>query len=115
MPIKLHIISFALCSKDAMDRLLAYVQYDFAAPPIICFDPAINRAVAFAVADKLIFQGKNGKYVLTEKGQDLVSEIDKKAEIFTAEKTTLSLLAKKLTDRKIKQLSDSWRNTYAEN
>ena len=63
----------------------------------------------------MIFQGKNGKYVLTDKGQELVSEIDNKSEIFTAEKIALSLLSKKLTDNKIKQLSDIWRNTYAEN
>lgn len=115
LPIKLHIISFALCSKEAMDRLLDFVQYDFASPPIIRFDPAVNRAVTFAIADELIFQGKNGKYVLTDKGQELVSEIDKNSEIFTAEKIALSLLSKKLTDNKIKQLSDIWRNTYAEN
>lgn len=114
-PIKLHIISFALCSKDAMGKLLDYAQYDFASPPVIRFDPAVNRAVTFAIADELIFQGKNGKYVLTEKGWGLVSEIDKDSEIFVTEKLSLSFLSKKLTDNKIKQLSDIWRNTYAEN
>lgn len=115
LPIKLHIISFALCSKEAMDRLLDYVQYDFVSPPIIRFDPSVNRAVSFAIADEIIFQGKNGKYVLTDKGQKLVSKIDENSEIFTSEKKTLSILSKKLTDNKIKQLSDIWRNTYAEN
>lgn len=115
LPVKLHIISFAMCSKDAMDKLINYAQYDFCVPPIIRFDPAVNRAVTFAIADNLIFQGKNGKYILTNKGWDLVSEIDKDESIFVAEKSALSLLSKKLTDNKIKQLSDIWRNTYAEN
>lgn len=114
LPIKLHMISFALCSKDAMERLLHYAQYEFAVPPIIRFDPAVNRAVTFAISDNLIFQGKNGKYILTDKGWDLVSEIEKDTTIFVSEKSELLLLAKKLTDEKIKQLSDIWRNTYAE-
>jgi len=114
LPIKLHMISFALCSKDAMNRLIHYAQYEFSAPPIIRFDPAVNRAVTFAIADNLIFQGKNGKYILTDKGWDLVSEIEQDTTIFISEKSELSLLAKKLTDNKIKQLSDIWRDTYAE-
>ncbi len=115
LPIKLHIISFALCSKDAMDKLINYTQCNFSVPPIIRFDPAVNRAVTFAIADNLIFQGKNGKYILTDKGWNLVSEIEKDENMFVAEKSALSLLSKKLTDNKIKQLSDIWRNTYAEN
>lgn len=114
LPIKLHIISFALCSKDAMDKLLNYAQYEFTVPPIIRFDPAVNRAVTFAIADNLIFQGKNGKYILTDKGWNLVSEIEKDVSVFVAEKSALSLLSKKLTDNKMKQLSDIWRNTYVE-
>ena len=97
-----------------MTRLFHYAHYVFSAPPIIRFDPAVNRAVTFAIADNLIFQGKNGKYILTDKGWDLVSEIEQDTTIFVSEKSELSLLAKKLTDNKIKQLSDIWRDTYAE-
>ena len=114
LPIKLHMVSFALCSKAAMDKLLAFSQSEFTAPPIIRFDPAINRAVSFAIADDLVFQGQNGKYTLTDKGWSFVSEIDKDSTVLIAEKSDLSLLAKKLTDTKIKLLSDVWRNTYAE-
>ena len=63
----------------------------------------------------VIHLGKNGKYILTDKGWELVSKIDKKLEVFTTEKIALSILSKKLTDNKIRQLSDIWRNTYAEN
>lgn len=114
LPIKLHMISFALCSKSAMEKLLEFAQNEFIAPPIIRFDPAVNRAVSFAIADNLIFQSSNGKYVLAEKGRNLISEIDKDADVLVTEKADLSALSKKLTDQKIKQLSDIWRNTYAE-
>ncbi len=97
-----------------MDKLLYFAQNDFAEPPIVRFDPAVNRAVAFAIADKLIFQAKNGKYVLTDKGWNLVQEIDKDSTVLASEKMDLSALSKKLTDDKLKQLSEIWRNTYAE-
>ena len=114
LPIKLHMISFALCSKSVMDKLLDFAQNEFISPPIVRFDPSVNRAVTFAIAEGLVFQGNNGKYLLTDKGRNLVAEIDKDATVLVAEKFDLASLSKKLTDQKIKQLSDVWRNTYAE-
>lgn len=114
LPIKLHMISFALCSKAAMDRLLYFAEHEFSTPPIVRFDPAVNRAVTFAIADELIFQGKNGKYILADKGWSLVSDIEEDPNVLVSEKSDLSMLSKKLTDQKIKQLSDNWRNAYAE-
>jgi hypothetical protein len=97
-----------------MDKLLDFSQNELASPPIVRFDPAVNKAVTFAMADKLIFQGKNGKYVLTDKGKKLVKEIDNNPTVLATEKLDLSALSKKLTDFKIKLLSDIWRSTYAE-
>lgn len=113
-PVKLHMISFALSSRAIMERLINFTRSDYALPPIIRFDPAVNRAVSFAVADGLIFQAINGKYVLTDKGKMLVSEIEKDSEVLVVEKHDLSILSKKLTDEKIKQLSEVWRATYVE-
>ncbi|MCP1102771.1 hypothetical protein M2454_003078 [Aequitasia blattaphilus] len=114
LPIKLHMISFALCSKEAMDKLLIFTQSEYAEVPIVRFDPAVNSAVTFGIADGLIFQGQNGKYALTDKGRFFVSKIEKESTVLSAEKKDLSLLSTKLTDAKIKQLSDIWRNIYAE-
>lgn len=115
LPVKLHMISFALCSKFTMDKLINFARNEFAPPPIIRFDPAVNRAVSFAIADNLIIHGINGKYFLTDKGRKLVAEIDKEPTVLAIEKSDLSELSKKLTDEKIKQLSYVWRSTYAEN
>ncbi|NYB73422.1 hypothetical protein HZF24_04630 [Sedimentibacter hydroxybenzoicus DSM 7310] len=114
LPVKLHMISFALCSKSTMDKLVNFALNEFADTPIIRFDPAVNRAVTFAIADNLIIHSKNGKYTLTDKGKKFVEEIDKDPTVLAAEKLDLSELSKKLTDEKIKQLSYIWRNTYAE-
>jgi hypothetical protein len=114
-PIKLHIIAFALCSKAAMDKLISFSKNISDEPPVVRFDPAVNRAVTFGIADKLIRQSKNGKYVLTEKGKKLVQEIDNDESILVAEKAELSILSVRLTDEKIKQLSNVWRGVYAKN
>lgn len=114
-PVKLHMISFALSSREIMERLISFTQSDYSPPPIVRFDPAVNRAVSFAIADGLIFQAANGKYVLTDKGKRLVSEIEKDYEVLVVEKQDLTTLSKKLTDEKIKSLSEVWRTTYAEN
>ena len=114
-PVKLHMISFALSSKVIMERLIIFAQNESALPPIIRFDPAVNRAVSFAIADELILQASNGKYALTDKGRMLVSEIEKDSEILAVEKQELKTLSKKLTDEKIKRLAEVWRATYAEN
>jgi len=114
LPVKLHMISFALCSKNAIDRLIDFARYDIATTPIVRFDPAINKAVAFAIADNLIFQGKNGKYCLTDKGIRFVNEIDNEPSVLCDEKMSLGNLSKKLTDEKIKELSNIWREQNAE-
>ena len=107
-------VSFALCSKSVMDKLLDFAQSEFISPPVVRFDPAVNRAVTFAIAEGLILQGNNGKYILTDKGWSLVAKIDNDETVLATEKFDLATLSTKLTDQKIKQLSDVWRNTYAE-
>ena len=57
----------------------------------------VNRAVTFAIADELIFQGKNEKYVLTDKNWELVSEIDKNSEDKKKKKIFVRYVIKKLT------------------
>lgn len=112
--IKIHMISFALSSKAAMERLDDFVHSEYALPPIIRFDPAVNRAITFAVADGLIYQLKNGNYLLTPKGKELVLHVDKEPELLMAEKHALEGISKKLTDKKINSLAEAWRTIYAE-
>lgn len=113
-PIKLHMISFALSSKEIMDKLLSFAREN-AEPPLIRFDPAVNKAVSFAIADGLILQSNKGKYVLSDKGKTLVKKIKEDAQVLVAEKIDLKNLSKKLSDERIKKLSELWRSKYAEN
>ena len=54
--VKIHIFSSALNTKENMkileDYLLEKIPY-----MLVGFDPAVNRAVKYAIADKLLIQG----------------------------------------------------------
>lgn len=111
--IKLHIISNALNASECMVALEDYVT-DRMAFMIVQFDPAVNRAIKYAIADGLVCQLKNGTFKLTNVGKEMVKKINKE-EIMMEEKAFLSKLGTKLTNEKIEQLMSLWRYKNAEN
>lgn len=111
--IKLHMISLALFSKSNFAKLLSFSTEEVSTPPIVRFDPAVNKATEYAIADKLIMQMPNGKLSLTDRGKLLVVGVDSDETIMNEEKNSLSNLAKSLTEDKIKNLSENWRKMYA--
>lgn len=111
--VKLHILSSALNTKDNMDRLEKYIneQNNYL---IVRFDPAVNRAVNYALVDKLIIHLKNGTLKLTDKGKALVKVIREDNELMIIEKEFLSKIGNKLTTEKIDNLMSTWRYRNAE-
>lgn len=112
--VKLHIISNALNTKAYMDILEAYVN-DKIPFMIARFDPAVNRAIKYAIADKLLVQQKNGKFRLTDKGKSLVKKMEKEKDLLVIEKNYLSKLGTRLTDEKLESLISYWRYNNADN
>ena len=82
---------------------------------IVRFDPALNRALEYAVADAMIVQQGNGTYKLIEKGKKLVKAIIEDKEIFRSEKETLNEISLSLTEERIKEISERWKYQNAEN
>lgn len=111
--IKLHMISFALVSRDNMSKLAAFADGEDRVP-IVRFDPAVNRALTYAIAYGFIEQNKTGKYALTSYGKCLADQIKNANDLMTMEITDLSILEKKLSESKVKELVDMWRNKHAE-
>lgn len=111
--VKLHIISNALNTKECMQALEEYVNGTMSFM-LVRFDPAVNRAIKYAIADKLVIQLKNGTFKLTDTGKELVKKIDKE-DILQEEKIFLKELGFKLTNDKIEQLMSLWRYKNAEN
>ena len=106
--IKLHMISFALISSINMNKLVEFAE-ETGNTPIVRFDPAVNRALTYAIAYGFIEQQPNAKYKLTSRGQKLVDQIKHVDDLMTVEVNDLNMLAKKLTETKVKEIVDTWR------
>lgn len=113
--IKLHMISFALCTCDNMDRLLNFADQVLSIPPVVRFDPAVNKALTYAVAYGFVEQQKNGNYKLTKQGQNYADRIKLAGDLLVPEVYYLTELSKKLPESRIKELTEIWRVSNAEN
>ena len=110
--IKLQMISYALFSNETMTRLISYAE-GIGPAPIVRFDPAVNKALTYAIAYGFVTQQKTGNYKLTTKGHNLAERIKIVGDLMTTELTSLKELSKKLTEAKIKELTELWRNNNA--
>ena len=106
-------ISFALLSQQNMDKLIDFSERTDESV-IVRFDPAVNRALTYSVAYGFISQQPNGYYRLTKQGQNLAERIKLAEDLITNEIKLLTALSKKLTETRIKELIDIWRDQHAE-
>ena len=113
--IKMHIIGSALSDNRFRKKLMTFLNSHLQYNIIIRFDPALNRALEFAIADEMIVQQGNGTYKLTEKGKKLAKAISDDKTIFRSEKEILSEISLGLTEERIEELSERWRYQNAEN
>ena len=107
--IKMHIIGSALSDNRFKQELIKFLNSRVQHNLIVRFDPALNRALEYAVADAMIVQQGNGTYKLTEKGKKLVKAIIEDKEIFRSEKETLNEISLSLTEERIKEISERWK------
>jgi len=106
--IKLHMISFALISQANMKKLLEFAE-GIGSTPIVRFDPAVNRALSYAIAYGFIEQQPNSKYKLSDRGHRLADQIKYVGDLMAVEISDLNMLAKKIPETKIKEIVDLWR------
>lgn len=107
--VKLHIISNALSSNNMLKELEKVIDDKTETIPIVRFEPAITRAVNFAIADGLIeIQSSNSKMKLTDKGKKIYSEILQDSDLMILEKQELSQIKDKLKDSVINRIIEKW-------
>ncbi|KJS19103.1 MAG: hypothetical protein VR72_20450 [Clostridiaceae bacterium BRH_c20a] len=108
--LKLHFISWGLTSKKEMDALAYFANKKKGSVyPYIKFDPALNRALAFAVSEQIILQQSNGKYLLGEKGKKFFDELIENQDLLKIEKNFLASISTKLPENKIHSILGDWR------
>jgi hypothetical protein len=108
--LKLHLFSWALKSDKNMEALK-----DFAVSNLkknirfFGIELTLNRALNLAYAQKLL-SVENGNYFLLEKGSQFVKTIVGDKDLFIYEKQSLSLIGKKITEKKITELINHWNH-----
>ncbi|SHM51768.1 hypothetical protein [Flavobacterium saccharophilum] len=115
--LKLHLFSWALSSDKNISKLKDYVTSNFQTDfSVWSIEPALNRALQYAIAENIcdVVNGKN--YKLTEKGFKFYQMINSDTELFDKEKSFLTFIGKsKITDSRINAMSNQWNINYAEN
>ena len=82
---------------------------------VVRFDPAVNRALTYAVAYGFVVQQQNGNYKLTDQGKSFAERIKLAGDLMVTEIRELTDLSKRLTETRIKELTEIWRDRHAEN
>lgn len=107
--IKMHIVATAIADFEYKRRLEKYMKTHMENEFVVRFEPAVNRALEFALADDFITQQVNGSYKLTDKGKELAAKILEDKTIFLHEKNVLEGIGVDLTEEKIRAISERWR------
>lgn len=113
--LKLHMLSVSLSTAEDMKRLSDLIFGNTQSYTVVRLDPAVNHAVKYALAEKIIIQQKNGLFKLTVLGKSFVKGIIKNSELMANEKRYLFSIADKLTEATIKKLTSFWRYSNVEN
>lgn len=108
--IKLHIISNAISSNKSLKELEKFLNDSSNNVSIVRFDPALTRAIDYALAEKIIDIQNNGKIKLSDKGKFLYQEVIEDKELMILEKDSLKHISNKLTEEKIEEIIVNWRN-----
>ncbi len=107
--LKLHLFSWAFQGYKNRNKLKKWVSSDFETTMSIwTLSPHVNRAIAFAIGEKLLKE-KKGRYTLTQKGNEYLSKIDTIEDAYLTEKKVLNQYGKIISDAKIDKLAKDWK------
>jgi hypothetical protein len=71
---------------------------------VLHLDPSVNRAIEFALGEKLVLIENKGEIKLADKGSQFLDLILKDTEMYKREKEILGQLGKKLSESKISEI-----------
>lgn len=113
--LKLHLFSWALSSDGNLEKLNEHVKSSFTSEfSVWGIEPALNRALQFAIAEQIceVISGKN--YKLSPKGVKFYDLIQADPDLLSNEKRFLSSIGKNtITDSRITSMSKQWTLPYA--
>lgn len=71
---------------------------------VVHHDPAVNRAVQYAIAENLVSLEKTGKIKLTDSGLSVVDKMIADEDLFIEEKEYLKKLGKRVSEVQVKDV-----------
>ena len=113
--IKLQMIATALSNDNDIKELIDYTLKKNDMLPVVRFDPSVNKALRYTLAENLVIQQKNGKYKLSDLGRQYVSAIEDDDKLMRREKEYLTKLGINITEDTIEELMSKWRYQNASN
>lgn len=108
--LKIHLFFWALKSKSNQEKLKGLIE-NRSLTNIWGLDPTVNRALNFAIAEKLCEREK-ASIKLASKGELFSKELEK-SDVLSLEKQFLIFIGQSITEEKIKQLSKNWTDDNA--
>jgi hypothetical protein len=98
--LKFQLLNWAFKLPEREKILLDLIQDPLITPPFISMDPSVNRALQFAVAEKLItFSQTTGKFTLSSTGEEFANAIIQEEDVLTSEKKLLRKIGSSITDK----------------
>jgi len=107
--IKLHMISVALGTDQEIQKLIKQTNDGLVEIPVVRFDPAVNRALLYAIMEGIIIQQKDGKLKLSPLGKTYVICIIKQEDLMQRERCFLSKISTGITESMIQKIMTDWR------
>lgn len=111
--LKLHLFSWVLKFDKNMDLFQKFILSNYKDEfQVWSIEPALNRALQYAIADNLCELTSTSKYKLTEKG-NLFCDSILNSEAFEKEITFLKFVGKnKITDSRLNSMIKQWKIEY---
>lgn len=98
---KIHIVNWALKNGEHVESYLAYIESGKGKRPFINLDPAMDKAIDYALYSKLLTI-ENNRVTLTAEGIEIANKL-KKSDVFGNEKKLLDRLKSALSEEKVKK------------
>lgn len=106
---KIHMINVALNDINVRKDIERLIKGNYLSESIpLRFDPTVNRAINYALGDKLISRQGNGYFKLTATGKLLTEKIKSDKSLMITEKDYLSSINGKLSEQIISSVSKDW-------
>ena len=96
---RLHVLSWAIRSKENCEDMLSLISGDLSPDSLIVrFDPAVNRAIDFAIGEGVMARVDGSRIELTALGKQFAREIFDDTNIYVSEKLLAASLRQKVSE-----------------